>query len=411
MDRRISPFGNNEKSRDSMLKFLTAGESHGPELTAILEGLPAGIPLTRADIEGDLARRRRSEGSGGRMSIEDDQIRITGGIMAGLTTGAPVCVVIPNNDFQAWSKRDIPQMTIPRPGHADLTAAIKYGYRDLRIGLERASARETAARVAMGAVCRKFLSQFGVVVGSYVLAIGSVTANLPESADHEYLFQLAEASPVRCPDEQASAAMTEEIRQAGEAGDTLGGIFQCIALNVPPGLGSHVHWDRRLTAQLMAAVASIPAIKGVEFGSAFQDAASRGTEIHDEILQEQTESGVALRRSSNRAGGIEGGITNGEPLVIRAAMKPISTTLQGLASVDLATGKNVRTAYERSDICAVPRAAVVAEAMVAFVVADALMEKLGGDSLEEMMPRFRSLRKPKLDELPMDDVPWSFGYE
>jgi chorismate synthase len=394
-----------------MLKFLTAGESHGPELTVILEGLPAGIPLTRADIEGDLARRRQSEGSGPRMSIEDDRIKITGGVMADLSTGGPVCVVIANKDFQAWSKRDIPPMTIPRPGHADLSAAVKYGYRDLRLGLERASARETAARVAMGAVCRTLLAQFSAAIGSYVISIGPVAANVSDSADHEDLFRRAEASPVRCPDEQASAAMIEEIRRAREAGDTLGGVFQCVGLNVPPGLGSHVHWERRLTTRLMAAVGSIPAIKGVEFGSAFQDARSTGAKVHDEIIAEGADSEIVLRRSSNRAGGIEGGITNGEPLVIRAAMKPISTTLQGLKSVDLATGQKVKTVYERSDICAVPRAAVVAEAMIAFVIADALTEKLGGDSLEEMMPRFKGLRKPKLDELPMDNTPWRFGYE
>ncbi len=411
MDRRISPFGNNEKSTESMLKFLTAGESHGPELTVILEGLPAGIPLTGADIENDLARRLRSEGSGGRMSIEDDQFRITGGIMAGVTTGAPVCVVIPNRDFEAWSRKNIPPMTIPRPGHADLTAATKYGYRDLRIGLERSSARETAARVAMGAICRKFLVQFGMSIGSYVLAIGSAAANIQVSADYEDLFLRAETDPIRCPDGKASADMIEQIKHAREAGDTLGGIFECVVLNLPPGLGSHVHWERRLTARLMAAVASIPGIKGIEFGSAFQDARCRGTHIHDEIIPERTNSEILLRRGSNRAAGVEGGITTGEPLVIHAAMKPISTTLQGLASVDLATGQTTKSAYERSDICAVPRAAVVAEAMIAFVIADALMEKLGGDSLGEMMPRFKSLRKQKLDELPMDNVPWRFGYE
>ena len=253
--------------------------------------------------------------------------------------------------------------------------------------------------------------QFGVIIGSYVLGIGSVAANLQDSDDHQDIFRRAEASPVRCPDEQSSAAMIEEIRQALEAGDTLGGIFECVALNVPPGLGSHVHWERRLTARLMSAVASIPAIKGVEFGSAFQNARSKGTKIHDEIIPEHTNPGILLRRSSNRAAGIEGGITSGEPLLIRAAMKPIGTTLQGLASIDLATGQIAKTIYERSDICAVPRAAVVAEAMVAFVIADALIEKLGGDSLEEMMPRFRSLRRSKLDELPMDNVPWRFGYE
>ncbi|HTY23949.1 MAG TPA: chorismate synthase [Desulfomonilaceae bacterium] len=394
-----------------MLRFLTAGESHGPELTVILEGLPAGLGLTREDIDNDLARRQRSEGSGERMSIEKDVVKITGGVMAGRSTGAPISMVIPNKDFKAWSERDIAPMTVPRPGHADLTAAIKYGYGDLRLGLERASARETAARVAVGAICRKFLARFNVTIGSYVLSIGTVAANISESSNHEDLFRRAEASPVRCPDEQSSEAMLGEIRQALGAGETLGGVFQCVGLNVPPGLGSHVQWDRRLSARLMAAVASIPAIKGVEFGSAFQDATATGTKVHDKIVLEQSDSNVAIRRAFNRAGGVEGGMTNGEPLVIRAAMKPISTTLRGIASVDLATGKTATTIYERSDICAVPRAAVVAEAMMAFVVADALAEKLGGDSLDEMIPRFRSLKTAKLDDLPMDNVSWRFGYE
>jgi chorismate synthase len=316
--------------------------------------------------------------------------------------------VIVNKDFAAWKDRDIPPMTVPRPGHADLTAAVKYGYRDLRLGLERASARETAARVAMGAACRKFLAQFGLLIGSYVLSIGPVKARI--QGDYEELFRKTEESPVRCPDASAEEEMREEIRKAREAGDTLGGVFQCVALNVPPGLGCHVEWDRRLTARLMAAVGSIPAIKGVQFGSAFEDTALSGTKLHDPIIPSPLDLPVAVKRASNRAAGLEGGITTGEPLIVQVAMKPISTTLRGIPSVDLVTGKPVQTVYERSDVCAVPRACVVAEAMVAFVLADAMMEKLGGDSIEEMLPRFRNLRSSRLADLPMTNTPWRFGY-
>ena len=392
----------------TMLRFLTAGESHGPELTVILEGLPAGILLSNEDIDFQLARRQTGEGSGGRMTIERDRVRITGGVMAGRTTGAPISMVIANKDFAAWVDRDIAPMTIPRPGHADLTAALKYGYRDLRLGLERASARETAARVAMGAVCRKVIQEFGITVGSYVLSIGVVQATLPTGSHFYDIFPLAETSPVRCPDRGAGEKMIEAIARARDAGETLGGVFDCVALNLPPGLGSHVHWDRRLSAGIMAAVGSIPAIKGVQFGNAFEDTARPGTEVHDEILCDP--EGM-LRRATNRAGGLEGGMTTGEPLIVRAAMKPISTTLKGLGSVDLATGEPARTVYERSDICAVPRACVVAEAMLAYVLADALMEKLGGDSLEEMMPRYENLKAGRIGELPMDNTAWRFGYK
>lgn len=392
-----------------MLRFLTAGESHGPELTVILDGLPAGIPLTGADVDTDLVRRQHGLGSGGRMAIESDRARITGGLMGGFTTGAPLCMVISNKDFLAWKDRDIQPMTIPRPGHADLTAAIKYGYRDLRLGLERASARETAARVAMGAVCRAFLGRFGVIIGSYVVSIGAVEVLV--TGDYRDLFEKAEQSPVRCPDPVGTAEMIAEIKSAEENKDTVGGVLECVALDLPPGLGSHVHWDRRLTSRLMAAVGSIPAIKGVQLGDAFGNATRWGSKVHDVIVSEGQEDSAAVKRATNRAAGIEGGITTGQPLVIRAAMKPISTTLKGIPSIDLTTGKAVTTVYERSDICAVSRACVVAEAMVAFVVADALIEKLGGDSLEEMMPRFERLRRGKLDDLPMDNVPWRFGYE
>jgi chorismate synthase len=312
-------------------------------------------------------------------------------------------------------------MTIPRPGHADLTGAIKYGYRELRLPLERASARETAARVAVGAVCRRLLGQFGVTIGSYVVQIGGVSATLTGPADGTFpdgptyadRFAQAEENELRCPDPVAAEAMHGRIREAMASKDTLGGLFEVVALGAPPGLGSHVHWDRRLSGRLMAVLGSIQAIKGVQIGPAFENAAKYGTQVHDEILlappdPEDEKEGQRLVRVSNRAGGLEGGITTGQPIVIQAAMKPISTTLTPLQSVDLATREPAATRYERSDTCAVPRAAVVGEAMVAFVLADALSEKLGGDSLDEMRPRFAALRRGTLDELEMDNVPWRF---
>jgi chorismate synthase len=387
-----------------MLRFLTAGESHGPILTAILEGLPAGLPVSSREIDEQLQRRQRGFGGGGRMEIERDSVRLTGGVLNGRTTGAPVAMQIENRDWANWRGRDLPPMTIPRPGHADLTGAIKYGYRELRLALERASARETAARVAVGALCRLLLSSFHIRVGSYVVQIGSALATIPEALSYPDRFGRAEENDLRCPDPVAADRMRRLIQEAMAAGDTVGGLFEVIALGVPPGLGSHVHWDRRLDAQLMAAVGSIPAVKGVEIGPAFANAAGTGTQVHDEIVIRDGR----LARASNRAGGLEGGITTGEPVVVRAAMKPISTTLTPLRSVDLATGEPAPTCYERSDVCAVPRAAVVGEAMVAFILADALLLKLGGDSLEEMRPRFEALRRGTLSELEMDDAAWRF---
>ena len=406
-----------------MLRFLTAGESHGPALTAILEGMPAGLPLSAADLALDLARRQTSYGAGGRMKIEQDAARILSGVMAGQTTGAPIALWIENRDFAKWRERDIPPMTTPRPGHADLTGAIKYGYRDLRLALERASARETAARVAVGAICKALLRQFGVQVGSYVTAIGGVEADPERLAElnYEQRFELAEGNDLRCPDLPAVELMRQRVWDTMQAKDTVGGVFEVIALGLPAGLGSHVHWDRRLSGRLLGAVGSIHAIKGVEIGPAFENAQKWGTEVHDEIFlegemekgetRETKGTGGRLVRRTNRAGGLEGGITTGEPLVLRVAMKPISTTLNPLHSVNLATGEPDATTYERSDFNAVPRAGVVAEAMVAFVLADALIEKLGGDSLDEMRPRFDALRQARLQDLPMDDAPWRFGLE
>jgi chorismate synthase len=390
------------------LRFLTSGESHGPALTAILEGLPAGLALSAADINADLARRQVSFGAGGRMQIERDTAQILGGVMAGATTGAPLALLIPNLDHGHWQGRAVAPMTTPRPGHADLTGAVKYGYRDLRLTLERASARETGARVAMGAACRKLLAEFNIRVGSYVVEIGGVAAAVAELEMSERLAR-AETSDVRCPDEAAAAAMRARISAAMESRDTVGGVFEVVALGIPPGLGTHVQWDRRLGAQLTMALMGIQAIKGVEIGEAFANARRSGTDVHDEIFLE-SETGRLLRHT-NRSGGLEGGITTGQPLVLRAAMKPISTTLNPLRSVDLATGAAAATQYERSDYCAVPRAAVVGEAMVCYVLAGALLEKLGGDSVAEMKPHFEALRQARLDDLLMDNAPAVFWPE
>jgi len=379
--------------------------------------MPAGLPLTPDDLQSDMQRRQKAYGAGGRMKIEKDGVRFTGGVMGGQTTGGPIALHVENHDWKNWRDKDILPMTIPRPGHADLTGAIKYGYRDLRLALERASARETAARVAAGAVCRRLLAEFGIVIGSYVVSVGDVTTSLKsptaESANQEYLarFEVAEANEARCPDSETAERMRQTIFEAMQAKDTLGGVFEVVALGVPPGLGSHVHWDRRLDARLMWAVGSVQAVKGVEIGPAFENARLRGTQVHDQIFIEDNQDAVTLTRQTNRAGGFEGGITTGGPIVVRGAMKPISTTLTPLHSVDLASGEPAATRYERSDFCAVPRAAVVAEAMTAFVLADALIEKLGGDSLTEMRPRFDALRQGRLDELPMAGEAWRFGYE
>lgn len=390
------------------LRFLTAGESHGPELTAILEGLPAGLELDRQELNRQMARRQTGYGSGGRMKIEQDAVRVSAGVMNGRTTGAPIALHIANLDYAKWRDRDIPPLTVPRPGHADLTGAIKYGYGDLRLSLERASARETAARVAVGAICQQLLAAFGIRIGSYVTQIGPIVAEIPDAMSYAERFAAAEENDLRCPLPEAAGAMRAHIHDIMQARDTAGGVFEVVAIGLPPGLGSHVHWDRRLDALLMGAVGSIHAIKGVEIGPAFANAARPGSEVHDEIFRD--EQGRLFRRT-NRAGGFEGGITTGQPVVVRAAMKPISTVLNPRRSVDLATGREADTVYERSDFCAVPRAAVVGEAMVAITLAGAFLDKIGGDSLDEMKARHASLRKAALEDLPMDDVPWRFGYE
>ena len=389
------------------IRFFTAGESHGPGLTAILEGMPAGLPLSAEDINIDLRRRQKGYGSGGRMQIEKDGIVITAGLMNGMTTGAPIALQVRNRDFRSWKERDITPITTPRPGHADLTGALKYGYRELRLSLERASARETTMRVAIGAICKKYLAEFGITVDGYVSQLGAVIADLSAMSIAERIAR-NEDNDVRCPDPAAAEKMHDAIRQIKIDKDTLGGVFEVVAQGLPPGLGSHVHYDRKLDGRLVAAMVSIQAMKGAEIGSAFENAGKRGSQVHDDIIVDEAGN---LSRRSNRAAGLEGGITTGEPLIVRVAMKPISTMLRGAQSVDLATGEANPTVYERSDFCALPRAVPVGEAMMAIVLADALLEKLGGDSLEEMRPRFESLRRNRLEDLPMDNCEWRFGYD
>jgi chorismate synthase len=385
------------------LRFLTAGESHGPSLTAILDGMPAGLPVTPASIDLELARRQKGYGSGGRMKIEKDSVKILGGVMAGETTGAPIALLVENADHVKWKGKAIEPMTAPRPGHADLTGAVKYGYMDLRPALERASARETTMRVAVGAVCKHFLSQFNIVVGGYVASIGEIQADFGDMPYAER-FLRAEESDVRCPSESSANQMRAEIEKTIHGRNTLGGILEIVALNLPVGLGSFMQWDKRLEARLAMAVMSVQAMKGVEVGDAFANAKLPGTQAHDPIGLRESR----IQRSTNRAGGTEGGVSNGQPILIRAAMKPIATTLTPQQTVDLASGAESPTRYERSDFCPVPRAVPILEAMVAFVLADALIEKLGGDSLDEMKPRFESLRKASLDDLQMDNTPHIF---
>lgn len=379
------------------LRYLTAGESHGPQLVAILEGIPAGLALSPQVIDRELARRQRGYGAGARMRIEQDRVRILSGVMAGDTIGAPLALQITNLNHARWRGQSIPPFTIPRPGHADLTASLKYGYSDLRPALERASARETAARVAVGAVCKHLLAQFGIKVSGYVSAIAEVQAEIA-GIPYADRGRRAEQSEVRCPDEQAAAAMQVRIRQAMQARDTLGGIIEVLVLGLPIGLGSHVHWDRKLEARLGAAVLGVQAIKGVEFGPAFENARLPGTQAQDAI-QLQTNR---LVRPTLRSGGLEGGITTGQPLLLRAAMKPIATTLTPQQSVDLLSAQETETQYERSDFCPVPRAVPILEAVVAFILADALLEKLGGDSLAEMLARYASLPQASADDLNVD---------
>ncbi|MBI3635412.1 MAG: chorismate synthase [Candidatus Rokubacteria bacterium] len=374
-----------------MFRFLTAGESHGEALTAVIEGVPAGLPLSADDIDADLARRQRGYGRGGRMKIERDRVHIFSGVRGGLTLGSPITLQILNRDWENWKATmtveplaaDAPrkEITRPRPGHADLAGAMKYDHHDIRNVLERSSARETTARVAVAGVAKRLLAELGITILSHVREIGGIRVSDDLDIPWDELKRRAEASEVRCADPEAEAAIIAAIDQAKEKGDTLGGIFEVVALGCPVGLGSYVHWDRKLDGRLAQAFCSIHAIKGAEIGMGFEAARRPGSAVHDEILV-GAEGGFA--RSRNNAGGLEGGVTNGQPVVVRAAMKPISTLRTPMRSVDLATRQAVEAVVERSDVCAVPAAGIVGEAMMALVLANAVLEKFGGDSLAEV---------------------------
>jgi chorismate synthase len=376
-----------------MLRWLTAGESHGPELIAVLEGLPSGVPVSMDGVRADLARRKLGYGRGSRMKFEADELHLSGGVRHGFSMGSPVAIRVGNTEWPKWEEVMSPEptevseksrgrsaaLTRPRPGHADLTGMQKYGFDEARPVLERASARETAARVALGAVARSFLAELGITLVSHTLSIGPVRvpedARLPLPSDVDAL----DADPLRCFDAATSERMVAEVDAAKKDGDTLGGIVEVLAYGLPPGLGSYVHWDRRLDARLAAALMGIQAIKGVEVGDGFLTTTRRGSAAHDELVQET--DGIA--RQSDRAGGTEGGMTTGTVLRVRAGMKPIATVPRSLRTVDVATSEAATAHHQRSDVCAVPASGVVAEAMVALVLAEAVLEKFGGDSVTE----------------------------
>jgi chorismate synthase len=374
-----------------MLRLLTAGESHGPELVGVLEGVPAGFVIDLAKINLDLARRQKGYGRGGRMAIEKDEARVVSGIRFGQTMGSPISIIVENRDFKNWQKRmsldpvdrdETPVVTRPRPGHADLAGVQKYNLQDIRDVLERASARETTMRVAIGSLAKQLLEPFGISVLGYVIRIGSIEAPVPKALALSALRRMTEESQVRVADANAEAAIIAEIDACKKIGDTLGGVVEVIAAGLPPGLGSHVQWDRKLDGRLGHALLSIQAVKGVELGMGFQAAAVRGSELHDEIGYD--EAAKRFTRHSNNSGGTEGGMSTGEPLRVRVAFKPISTLMRPLMSVDIRTKVPAAGTIERSDVCAIPAAAVIAETVVAFVVADAFVEKFGGDSLAEI---------------------------
>ena len=404
-----------------MLRFTTAGESHGPALVSILEGAPAGIPLLAADVNAELARRQQGYGRGRRMQIEQDEAELLSGVRAGFTIGSPIAMLIRNRDWKNWVEIMSPEpdagsggadglrpgrgaetaegltdaedaeapmrkraVTRPRPGHADLAGMLKYDRADARDILERASARETTSRVAAGAVCRKLLSEIGVTIGSHIVALGGIAAAIQDPLP-ENLNEAADVSPLRTLDKAAEREMIALIDAAKKEGDTLGGVCEVVARGLPIGMGSHISWDRKLDGRIGAAMMSIPAVKGVEIGAGFTAARRRGSQVHDEIVgaPDQARSGNTARRT-NRAGGLEGGMTNGEPLIVRVAMKPISTLMRPLATVEMKTGEPAQAVAERSDVTAVPAMGVIAEAMLAFVLAQAAIEKFGGDSLREL---------------------------
>ncbi len=391
-----------------MFRYFTAGESHGKGLTVIVEGLPAGIPISENFILNDMGRRQQGYGRGPRQQIEQDRAEILSGVRHGYTLGSPIGMWIENRDFANWTESmaidpvsedaKIRRVTRLRPGHADFPGIMKYGHHDVRNILERASARETAARVAAGALARRFLEEFGVSIHSHVVSIGDVKANVPEKID----WDAVESSPVRCADKQAEADMIKHIDNARDTGNTAGGVFEVVAENVPVGLGSHIHWDRKLDGLIGQAMMSINAVKGVEIGHGFANTEKPGSEVHD-IIEPWNGDRRPFHHITNKAGGIEGGMSNGEPVIARVALKPISTLSKPLPSVDLATGKRVKAHYERSDVCQVPPACVIGESTMALVLVGVFLEKFGGDHLQETLHNFNGFLDGLQQFKPLED--------
>ena len=389
------------------IKYLTAGESHGPELTAIVEGIPSNFEVTKEYIDKFLLRRQKTLGSGGRMNIEKDQVLITSGVVNKLTTGGPIALKIINKDWQNWKDKEIEPYVVPRPGHADLVGTLKYNHDDIRLTLERASARETAIRCAVGAIAHQILSQLNIQLVGFVSSIGGQSFNPTNIADITSFKNLIEQSDVSCPDKNAAELMIKEIKDARKKKDTLGGAITCVAINYPPGCGSYVQFDRKLDAKISSSMISVQSVKAVEIGNGFEASKKYGTEVQDQIKLDNNK----IKRISNNLGGFEGGMSTGEPIMVTSYLKPISTTLTPIKSVDLHSGKETETIYERSDTCAVPRAVPIFEGVLSLDLLNSLIEKTGGDSKDEIAKRVANLQNYNIEDFELSNKKWTMGYE
>ena len=390
-----------------MIRFLTAGESHGPELTGIIEGVPAGFTISKEFIDSYLQRRQKGTGSGGRMNIESDEVFISSGVVNNISTGAPIALRIKNKDWENWKEKDIEPYVVPRPGHADLIGTAKYDLNDIRLVLERSSARETAMRSAIGAVAVQILESMDISIYGYVSSIGKVEYRYSNDFSLDDLRKLTDDSPVSCPDKDKSEQMEKEISQARKKKDTLGGSITVIAAGVPQTLGSYVHWDKKLDAKLARIFMSIQSVKAVEVGDGIESSKNYGTSVQDQYVLNQKE----IKKESNNLGGFEGGMTNGENIQLTAYLKPISTTLSPIKSVNLAEKEETETVYERSDTCAVPRAVPIFESAMALEILNAVLNKTGGDNKKEIIKNFKNIPDLNIDEFDLDNKVWKFGYE
>ena len=390
-----------------MIRFLTAGESHGPELTGIVEGVPAGFTISKEFIDSYLKRRQKDTGSGGRMNIESDEVFISSGVVNNISTGAPIALRIKNKDWENWKDKDIEPYVVPRPGHADLIGTAKYDLNDIRLVLERSSARETAMRCAIGAIAIQILESMGISIYGYVSSIGKVDYRYSNDFSLDEMRKLTDDSPVSCPDADKSQQMEKEISNARKKKDTLGGSITTIATGVPPTLGSYVHWDKKLDAKLARILMSIQSVKAIEVGDGIASSKNYGTSVQDQYVLDEKE----IKKESNNLGGFEGGMTNGENIELTAYLKPISTTLSPIKSVNLAEKEETETVYERSDTCAVPRAVPIFESAMALEILNAVLNKTGGDNKKEIIKNFENIPNLNIDEFDLDNKVWKFGYE